>query len=72
MTAAPYPRNGSQRPWVDKVGIFALRPQLVIHYLHCGHTPVAYAFCHLTSLIQIQTKPWVYPIGAIQHYIYLS
>ena len=70
MTAASYPRNGSQRPWVDKVGIFTLRPQLVIHYLHHGHTPVAYACCHLTSLIQ--TGPWVYRSGAIQHCIYLS
>lgn len=72
MTAASYPRNGSQRAWVDKVGIFALRPQLVIHDLQHGHTPVAYARFHITSLIQIQTKLLVYPIGAIQHCIYLS
>jgi hypothetical protein len=72
MTAASYPRDGSQGARVDKVGIFALRSQLVVHDLKRGHTTVAYVWCHLTSLILIQTKLWVYPVGAIQHCIYLS
>lgn len=72
MIAESYPRNGSQRAWVDKVCIFTLRPQLVIHYLKRGHTPVAYVWRHLTSLIQVQTRLWVYPIGAMQHCVYLN